>query len=99
MYDFAILGGGSAGCVLAERLSQVRSHKVILIEAGPDYADLDQVPSEILSGSAGPVVTHDWGFQSTAGSLGHRIALPRARESGTFRYQRSNSLARTSQRL
>ncbi|MGA7965792.1 MAG: GMC family oxidoreductase N-terminal domain-containing protein [Gammaproteobacteria bacterium] len=36
-FDYVILGAGSAGCLLAERLSRNPAHRVALIEAGPEY--------------------------------------------------------------
>jgi choline dehydrogenase len=36
-FDVLVLGGGTAGCVLAGRLSEERSRSVCLVEAGPDY--------------------------------------------------------------
>ena len=36
-YDYVIVGGGTAGCVLANRLSADAGRRVVLIEAGEDY--------------------------------------------------------------
>jgi choline dehydrogenase len=61
VHDVLILGGGTAGCALAARLSEDRGRSVCLVEAGPDYGPHDGGgwPREMLDGRDGPD-THDW---------------------------------------
>jgi choline dehydrogenase len=61
-----ICGAGSAGCTLAARLTEDAETAVTLLEAGPDYARVEDMPEEIRSAWVFGVPDHDWGYTSEA---------------------------------
>ncbi len=58
MNDVLIVGGGSAGCVLASRLSENASRKVLLLEAGPAFSSF---PDSLLDPNRMGSDAFDWG--------------------------------------
>jgi choline dehydrogenase len=60
--DLIVVGAGSAGCVIAARATERGERNVLLLEAGPDYADVAKVPSDLLDGTRNSMSAHDWGF-------------------------------------
>jgi choline dehydrogenase len=82
MYDYVIVGAGSAGCVLAARLSEDPDVKVALIEAGPpDTIENIHVP---VAFSALFRTQVDWDYSTTAEPFAdrRRIYLPRGKALG-----------------
>ena len=82
-YDYVIVGAGTAGCVLAARLTEDPDLSVCLIEAGPpDRHAFIQVPA--LVGAAIGTRSINWGFftEPQAALEGRRIALPRGKVVG-----------------
>lgn len=67
VFDYIIIGAGSAGVPLAARLSADPARRVALIEAGPDYPTAVETPADLLNGNEMSLVKHDWGL--TAGLL------------------------------
>ena len=64
-YDTLIVGSGSAGAILATRLSEDPNRSVLLIEAGPDYPKFDEIPNEVKYGYARRETSANWGHTRT----------------------------------
>jgi choline dehydrogenase len=82
MYDYVIVGAGSAGCVLAARLSEDPDTSVLLLEAGPPDTKQDiHVPLGYLKLARTDV---DWNYASAPepNCDGRRISLPRGKVLG-----------------
>jgi choline dehydrogenase len=80
-YDDVIVGGGSAGAVLAARLTEDPARRVLLLEAGPDYPTVDLTPVDLQNCWQMSLFDHDWGLTAEA-VPGRMIPYPRGRVVG-----------------
>ena len=82
-YDYIIIGAGSAGCVLANRLSKNPENQVLLLEAGPEDKALSlKMPAAMLNNLNG--TKYNWAYQgeSEPGYNGRQLKHDRGKTLG-----------------
>lgn len=82
-FDYVIVGAGSAGCILANRLSADGKHSVCVLEAGPPDRNIYiHIPAGFVKNLGNPKI--DWMYQAEAGPHinGRKMPVPRGKTLG-----------------
>lgn len=89
IYDYIVVGAGSAGAIIASRLSEDPSASILLLEAGPDYPTIDSLPMEIKLGygydrniwarAFGKDSKHNWNFTAKSNDQFTDMMVPRGK--------------------
>ena len=83
VFDYVVIGAGSAGCVIANRLAVDGNARVCVLEAGPrDTNPFIHIPAGFMKTIVDPRVNWMYETEPSAGTAGRRIAQPRGKTLG-----------------
>jgi len=82
-YDYVIVGAGSAGCVLANKLGEDKKHQILILEAGPmDYNLMIHIPAGVYSAYRNPKINWNYSTENELELLNRNVPIPRGKVIG-----------------
>ncbi len=81
-FDLIVVGAGAGGAVVAARASEDPRLRVLLVESGPDYANVEALPEDLRNVNHGSFFDHDWGLRYQPSATSRTPTFARGRVVG-----------------
>ena len=82
-YDYVIVGAGSAGCVLANKLGEDKKYKILVLEAGPmDYNLMIHIPAGVYNAYRNPKINWNYLTENEPELYDRNVPMPRGKVVG-----------------